>query len=147
MVDNLLIEIRKDNFFKKRKYSIKLDGIDQGNLTTINSRKFLSLDVGKHQVIIQCEDYLIEKEIIVKTTEKFKRIYINPTFSFSFSSLLINGVSIGIWISLVSFFIYSFFVLNTKINLAIVVVLLFPILFWKRNKINNANFVIQEEIK
>lgn len=140
MVDNLLIEIRRDIYFKKRKYSITLDGIDQGNLTTINSRKFLSLDVGKHQVIIQCEDYLIEKEIIVKTTEKFKRFYINPTFS----SHLINGVLIGIWISLVSFFMYSFFVLNTKINLAIVVVLLFPILFWKRNKINNANFVIQE---
>jgi hypothetical protein len=136
---NLLIEIRKDNFFKNRKYSIELDGIDQGILTPVNSRKFLSLEVGKHRVTIQCEDYLIEKEIIVKTTNKFKRFYIKPTIS----SEIIRGISIGIWLATVAFILYSFFVWNTKITLPLVIVLLFPILFSKRNE-NNANFVIQE---
>jgi len=142
MVDNLLIEIRKDNFFKNRKYSIELDGINHGILTPVNSRKFLSLDVGKHQLIIQCETYSTKKEIIVKTTNKFKRFYIIPTYSFS--SQLIKGVSIGIWIAFVSFFMYTYFVSNKNINLAIIVTLLFPVLFSKKNKINNANFVIQE---
>lgn len=141
MVDNLLIQIRKDNFFKNRKYSIELDGINQGILTRVNSRKFLSLEVGKHIVSIQCEDYLIEKEIIVKRTDKFERFYIKPTIS----SQIIKGVSIGIWIATVCFILFSFFVWNKKINIAMVVVaLLFPFLFSKRNIIDNANFVIQE---
>ena len=140
MVGNLLIEIRKDNFFKKRKYYIIVDGINQAILTPLNSRKFISLEVGKHQVAIQCEDYLIEKEIIVKRTDKFKRFFIKPTVS----SEIIRGISIGIWLATVAFILYSFFVWNTKNNIAMAVALLFPILFSKRNKIDNANFVIQE---
>jgi len=139
MADNLLIQIRKDNFFKKRKYSIAIDGINQGILTPVNSRKFISLEVGKHRVSIQCEDYLIEKEIIVKRTDKFERFYIKPTVSLQLS----KGVYIGIWIAVLCFILYGFFVWNTKISLPIVIVLLFPILFSKRNE-NNANFVIQE---
>jgi hypothetical protein len=139
MVDNLLIEIRKDNFFKNRKYSIEIDGKNQGILTSFNSRKFLSLEVGKHLVSIQCNDYLIEKEIIVKTTDKLKRFYVKPTISLQLS----KGVSIGFWVSSICIMLYSFFVWNTKISLPIVIVLLFPILFSTRNK-NNANFIIQK---
>jgi len=140
MVDNLLIEIRKDNFFKKRIYCITIDGIDQGILSSINSRKFISLELGKHQVSIQCEDYIIKKEIIVKRIDKFERFYIRPKTSFELS----KGVLIGLWISSVSFLLCSFFIWNTKISLPIIVVLLFPILFSKKNKVHNANFVIQE---
>jgi hypothetical protein len=83
----------------------------------------------------------MEKEIIVKRTDKFERFYIKPTIS----SQIIKGVSIGIWIATVCFILFSFFVWNTKINIAMVVVaLLFPFLFSKRNIIDNANFVIQE---
>lgn len=139
MVDNLLLEIRKDNFFKKRKYGITIDGISQGILTPVNSRKFISLEVGKHQVSIQCEDYVIEKEIIVKTTDKLKRFYIKPTISLQLS----KGVSMGFWVSSICIVLYSFFVWNTKIGLPTVIVLLFPILFSTRNK-NNANFIIQK---
>ena len=140
MIDNLLIEVKRDNFFKKRKYSIAIDGINQGILTPFNSRKFISLEVGKHQVSIQCEDYLIEKEIIVKRNDKFKRFYIKSTPSLK----ILKGISIGIWLTTVCFILYSFFVWNTKISIPIIVALLFPILFSKTNKIYNENFIIQE---
>jgi len=143
MIDNLLIEIRKDNFFKKRKYSIVIDGINQGILTPVNSRKFISLEVGKHQVSIQCEDYLMEKEIIVKRNDKFKRFYIKPTLP-TLSLKILKGISIGIWLTTVCFILYSFFVWNTKISIPIIVVLLFSILFSKTNKTYNKNFIIQE---
>jgi hypothetical protein len=140
MADNLLIEIRKDNFFKNRKYCIDVDGINQGQLTFFNSRKFLSLDVGRHIVSIQCDDYLIQNEIIVKRTDKFKRFYIKPTISLQLS----KGVSIGFWTLSVCFILYSYFVLNTKISFPIVIALLFPLLFSTKNKKNNANFIIQK---
>ncbi|MFV8371020.1 hypothetical protein [Flavobacterium sp. LB2P74] len=139
MVNNILIEIRKDIFYKKRKYTIEVDGTSQGVLTLLNSKKMLSLEAGKHIIAIQCDDYLVENEIVVKT-DTLERFYIKPNVSLE----LLKGVTIGFSVFIILFFFYSYFYLNTKISIPIVITLLFPILFVIGNKKNNANFVIEK---
>jgi hypothetical protein len=139
MVNNLLIEIRKDAFFKSREYHIEVDGVSQGTLAFLNPKKFLSIQAGKHIVSIRCDDYLVENEIIVKTN-KLKRFYIKHNTSLQLS----KGISIGVWALSLCFFLYSYLVLDTKMSIPIVVALLFPVLFSGKNNKINANFVIQK---
>ena len=139
MINNILIEVRNDIFYKKRKYTIKVDGSSLGVLTLLNSKKMLSLEAGKHIIVIQCDDYLVENEIVVKT-DTLKRFYIKPNDSLE----LLKGVTIGFSVFIILFFFYSYFFLNTKISIPIVIPLLFPILFLIGNKKNNANFVIEK---
>jgi hypothetical protein len=138
MINNILIEIRKDIFYKKRKYIIKVDGVSQGVLTLLNPKKLLSLEAGKHIITIQCNDYLLENEIVVKT-HTLKRFYIKPNTSLE----LIKGVITGFIICCLLFFFYSYLYLNTKISMPTVIILLIPFLFAVGNKKNNPNFIIE----
>lgn len=139
MINNILIEIRKDIFFKKRKYFIKVDGTSQGYLTLLDPKKSLSLHAGKHIITIQCNDYLSKNEVVVKT-DTLKRFYIKPNISLE----LIKGITKGLLIFALLFLLYSYLYLNTKISIPIAITLFIPILFITRNKKNNANFIIEK---
>ncbi|UQD55181.1 hypothetical protein [Flavobacterium sp. K5-23] len=139
MINNLLIEIRKDIFFKSKKYSLVVDGINQGVLTYSNSKRFLSLEPGKHIVSIQCDDYLVENEIVIKT-DTLKRYYIKPNVSLQ----LYKGISIGFLLFSVCIFSYSFLDPNNKISVPIFLILLFTFIFRRFYEKSNANFIIQK---
>ena len=61
MYNNFLLEVKKDVFFKKKQYSIQIDGIDSGILSFSNTKKFISLSQGKHTVKIISDNQSFEE--------------------------------------------------------------------------------------
>lgn len=142
MINNFLIEIKKDVFFKSRIYTIEVDGVNYGILSFLNSKKFISLEKGNHSVKIKCNDYLFEDQIIVKR-DKLQRFYLKPETSME----LLRGVSIGFFALMFCMILYNYLFQSTTITIPIAVVLLLSstslVLNYKKKEIKN--FTIQKE--
>jgi hypothetical protein len=136
MYNNFLLEVKKDVFFKKKQYSIQIDGIDSGILSFSNTKKFISLSQGKHTVKIISDNQSFEEEINIKNN-KLKRFYIKPSISLQVA----KGFFIVASIVLLFFVIYSFFVLDNR-NITYIPIFLILISF-SSNKFSYENFRIQ----
>ena len=136
MYNNFLIEVKKDVFFRKKKYSIQIDGIDNGILSFSNTKKFISLVQGKHTVKIISDNQSFEEEINIKNN-KLKRFYIKPSISLQVA----KGFFIVASIVLLFFVFYGFFVLDNR-NLTSIPIFLILISF-SSNKFSDEKFRIQ----
>jgi hypothetical protein len=141
MINNFLIEMKNDHFFKSRVYSLEVDGVNYGILSFLNSKKFISLEKGEHTVKIKCDDYLFEDLSIVKSGQ-LQRFYLKPETSVD----LLKGVSIGFLTLSLCMLLYSYFFQNTTatIPISLVLILSCSSLFFNYNKKDIKNFSIQK---
>jgi len=102
MLNKLVVRTSKNAFYKTSHYSIKINGVDAGQINANVLKSEFELPLGKHLVEISNRDKKIIKEIVF-TANQFKIVSISPSLSYEF----IFGLTIGgsICFGLISIFV------------------------------------------
>jgi F0F1-type ATP synthase assembly protein I len=113
------LQINGISSFWNKRYKVYLNDNFVGNLDYKNSKIGIWSKVGTQKLIVKRKDF--EKELQVNLTSNQNIITINIDENVNYSSQLLKGIVIGIFIGFFAIMLHSFFFNKTKLNIALII--------------------------
>jgi len=114
------LQINGISSFWNKRYKVYLNDNLVGNLDYKNHKIGIWSKVGMQKLVVKRKDFEKELDVNLTADKHIITVNIDENVSLNYSSQLLKGIVIGIFIVFFAITLYSFFFITTELNIALI---------------------------